>query len=300
MNVFRNKNQVLSGLMILVGTGLMAVAVNCVFEPMQLVTGGVTGIGIITKELTRNIVGKEGIPLWMTNLICNVPLFLFAYHYMGGRFVKKGLLSMLVFTGYLGVIPITPLPTQDALLNTISGAVLMGLGLGLVFAAGTTTGGTDLLAILLQQRFRHLSEAQILAAVDGSIVIVGALIFGLEHALYALVAIFIVTKVSDGIMNGLKFSRVSYVISDKALEISRCFMERVRRGVTGIEVTGMHTGKKRNMLMCVVSRKEIVELKEIVFDIDPNAFVIVTNAAETVGEGFANYRAEYTINSKKS
>lgn len=300
MKQFRNKNLVWNGLLVLAGAGTMATAVNCVFEPMQLVTGGVTGIGIILKEITRNVAYPEGIPLWVTNLVCNIPLFIIAYYLLGKRFLRKGLISAVIFTIYLGVIPIADPPTQDVLLNTVLGGVLMGFGLGMVFAVGSTTGGMDLLAVLLQRRFRHMSEAQILAIVDGMIVIAGAVIFGLEHALYALVAIFIVTRVSDGIMNGLKFSKMGYVISDQAALISQRLMEEIQRGVTGIEITGMHTGRRRNMLMCVVSRKEIVELKEIVFAVDPNAFVIVTNVSETVGEGFLHYRAEYTIKTKKS
>ena len=292
MNIIRDKNQIRNGVMVLLGAGLMAASVNCVFEPMQLVAGGVTGIGIIVKELTGNIVGGEGIPLWITNLICNIPLFIYAYFHLGKRFLRKALFSAIIFTIYLGVIPVPKLPTQDTLLNTIAGAVVMGLGLGLIFAAGSTTGGMDLLAVLLQRRFRYLSEAQVLSIVDGTIVVAGTVIFGIEQALYALVAIFIVTKVSDGIMNGLKFAKVVYIISDHASGISQQFMKEQHRGVTGIDVTGMHTGKRRNMLMCVVARKEIAELKELVFKIDPCAFVIVTNASETVGEGFEKYRAE--------
>lgn len=291
MDGFRNRNRFLNGLLILVGAGLMAAAVNCVFEPMHLVTGGVTGIGIIVKEVTGNIAGNEGIPLWVTNLVCNVPLFIFAFYLQGKRFLRRGLLSSIIFTVYLGIIPITNLPTQDALLNSLLGAVLMGTGLGLVFAAGSTTGGMDLLAILLQRRFRQFSDPQILAVLDGTIVLAGALIFGLEHALYALLAIFIVTRVSDGIMNGLKFSKAGYIISDHAMEISKQLMKELERGVTGIEMTGMHTGKHRTLLVCVVSRKQIVELKEIVFEIDPDAFVFVTDVSETVGEGFLNYMA---------
>lgn len=291
MDGFRNRNRFLNGLLILVGTGLMAAAVNCVFEPMHLVTGGVTGIGIIVKEVTGNIAGNEGIPLWVTNLVCNVPLFIFAFYLQGKRFLRRGLLSSIIFTVYLGIIPITNLPTQDALLNSLLGAVLMGTGLGLVFAVGSTTGGMDLLAILLQRRFRQFSDPQILAVLDGTVVLAGALIFGLEHALYALLAIFIVTRVSDGIMNGLKFSKAGYIISDQAMEISKQLMRELERGVTGIEMTGMHTGKHRTLLVCVVSRKQIVELKEIVFEIDPDAFVFVTDVSETVGEGFLNYMA---------
>lgn len=285
------RNRIGKGLVLLLGTGLMAVSVNCVFEPMHLVTGGVTGIGIIVKEITGNIV-TGGIPLWVTNLVCNIPLFIFAYLQKGKHFLYRGLASAVIFTIYLGIIPIRAFPIQNTLLQTLLGAVLMGVGLGLVFMAGSTTGGMDLLAVLLQRRIRHWSEAQILAVVDGVIVVAGAAVFGLEHALYALIAIFIVTKLSDSIMNGWKFAKVGYVISDEAENISRRFMQEAERGVTGIQITGMHTGTRRTMLMCVVSRKEIVKLKEIVFELDPSAFVIVTNANEIVGEGFLQYRAE--------
>lgn len=268
------------------GAGLMALAVNCVFEPMGLVTGGVTGIGIIVKELTGNVAEGEGIPLWITNLVCNVPLFICAYFLHGKRFVQRGLITAILFTVFLAVIPVTMLPTENSLLNAIFGGVIMGTGLGMVFAAGATTGGMDLLAVLLHKKIRYWSEAQILAVVDGIIVIAGALIFGLEHALYALISIFIVMRISDGILNGLKFSKMAFIISEKSGDITEYLMREMERGVTGIETIGMHTGKHRNMLLCVVSKKQIVELKEAVLSIDPHAFVIVADASETLGEGF--------------
>lgn len=279
---------------ILIGTGMMAAATNWVFEPMQLVTGGVTGLGIVIKNLTGNIIGDAGIPLWITNIVCNIPLFIFGYYLKGSRFLRKGLISSVIFTIWLGILPVVEPFVQDMLLNTILGAVMMGAGLGLVFATGTTTGGMDLLAILLQRKYAHWSEAQILAIVDGIVVVLGAAVFGLEHALYALVAIFIVTKTSDAITNGIKYTKVAYVISGHSAEISRRLLEELQRGVTGIRAVGMHTGENKQMLMCVVSRKEIVTWKKIVFEIDSDAFVIVTDAREAVGEGFGDYRAEYT------
>lgn len=280
------KRRIKNELIAFAGAGLMAVAVNCVFEPMGLVTGGVTGIGIIVKELTGNAVGREGIPLWITNLVCNVPLFICAYFLSGKRFVRRGLITAALFTIFLAVIPITMLPTENLLLNSVLGGVIMGGGLGMVFAAGATTGGMDLLALLLHRKIRHWSEAQILAVVDGIIVIAGALIFGLEHALYALISIFIVMRISDGILNGLKFSKMAFIISEKSADITEYLMKEMERGVTGIETIGMHTGKHRNMLLCVVSKKQIVELKEKVMEMDPHAFVIVADASETLGEGF--------------
>ncbi len=277
-------------LCIVLGTGLMAAATNWIFEPMHLVTGGVTGLGIVIKDLSGNIAGNRGIPLWVTNVVCNIPLFFAAYRLKGRRFFVKGMISGVIFTLWLGFLPIVEPMVQDVLLNTILGAVCMGGGLGLVFATGTTTGGMDLLAILLQRKYAHRSEAQILAVVDGLVVLLGAAVFGLERAIYALVAIFIVTKTSDTITNGIKYTKVAYVISDHWMDIRDRLMQELERGITGIEAQGMHTGKRKQMLMCVVSRKEIVIWKKIVFEIDPEAFVIVTDAREAVGEGFGDYR----------
>lgn len=277
-------------LCIVLGTGLMAAATNWIFEPMHLVTGGVTGLGIVIKDLSGNIAGNRGIPLWVTNVVCNIPLFYAAYRLKGRRFFGKGMISGVIFTLWLGFLPIVEPMVQDVLLNTILGAVCMGGGLGLVFATGTTTGGMDLLAILLQRKYAHRSEAQILAVVDGLVVLLGAAVFGLERAIYALVAIFIVTKTSDTITNGIKYTKVAYVISDHWMDIRDRLMQELERGITGIEAQGMHTGKRKQMLMCVVSRKEIVIWKKIVFEIDPEAFVIVTDAREAVGEGFGDYR----------
>ena len=277
-------------LCIVLGTGLMAAATNWIFEPMHLVTGGVTGLGIVIKDLSGNIAGNRGIPLWVTNVVCNIPLFFAAYRLKGRRFFVKGMISGVIFTLWLGFLPIVEPMVQDVLLNTILGAVCMGGGLGLVFATGTTTGGMDLLAILLQRKYAHRSEAQILAVVDGLVVLLGAAVFGLERAIYALVAIFIVTKTSDTITNGIKYTKVAYVISDHWMDIRDRLMQELERGITGIEAQGMHTGKRKQMLMCVVSKKEIVIWKKIVFEIDPEAFVIVTDAREAVGEGFGDYR----------
>ncbi len=277
-------------LCIVLGTGLMAAATNWIFEPMHLVAGGVTGLGIVIKDLSGNIAGNRGIPLWVTNAVCNIPLFFAAYRLKGRRFFVKGMISGVIFTLWLGLLPIVEPMVQDVLLNTILGAVCMGGGLGLVFATGTTTGGMDLLAILLQRKYAHRSEAQILAVVDGLVVLLGAAVFGLERAIYALVAIFIVTKTSDTITNGIKYTKVAYVISDHWMDIRDRLMQELERGITGIEAQGMHTGKRKQMLMCVVSRKEIVIWKKIVFEIDPEAFVIVTDAREAVGEGFGDYR----------
>ena len=155
-----------------------------------------------------------------------------------------------------------------------------------VFLGGGTTGGTDLLAAIIQKYLNHYSIAQIMQFIDGAVVVVGMYVFGVERALYAIIAVFLVTKVSDGIIEGLKFSKAVYIITDKPDEVAKMVMEDLDRGITGIPAKGMYSGTDKLMLFCVVGKKELVHLKEKIDEIDENAFVIVGDAREVHGEGF--------------
>ena len=172
------------------------------------------------------------------------------------------------------------------MLSAVYGGVIQGIGIGLVFLGQGTTGGTDMMAAIIQKRLPHYSIAQILQIIDGLVIVVGIYVFGIQRALYAIIAVFLVTKVSDGIIEGLKFSKAAYIITEKPEEISRMIMEDIDRGVTGISARGMYSGVEKLMLFCVVSKKEIVKLKEKIHEIDPGAFVIVSDAREVHGQGF--------------
>ena len=143
-----------------------------------------------------------------------------------------------------------------------------------------------MMAALIQKYLRHYSIAQIMQFIDGLVVIVGMYVFGIHKALYAIIAVYLVTKVSDGLIEGLKFSKAAYIITAKPKEIADMIMKDLDRGVTGISARGMYSGQDKLMLFCVVNKKEIVMLKEKVDEIDPEAFVIVTDAREVHGEGF--------------
>ena len=162
----------------------------------------------------------------------------------------------------------------------------MVTGLGIVFVAQATTGGTDLIAAIIQHFWKHYSIADIMQVLDALIVIAGASIFGIQMALYAIIAIYLVSKVSDGLIEGLKFSKAAFITTERPEELSAVLMKELDRGVTGISARGMYSGDKKNMLFCVVARKEIVRLKEVTLELDPGAFVIVTDAREVLGEGF--------------
>lgn len=284
MKITGKKPWYLEYLLIIIGTGLMATAITSCFDAAGMVTGGFSGIAIIVKAGTKGLYGN-GVPLWVTNLVLNVPVFILAAKIKGFSFVKKALMGDISLTVWLAVLPAWKL-SEDIFLAALYGGILQGVGIGLVFLGGGTTGGTDLLAAIIQKYMKHYSIAQIMQFVDGAVVVAGMYVFGVERALYAIIAVYLVTKVSDGIIAGLKFSKAVYIITDKPDEVSRMVMEDIDRGITGIRAKGMYSGNDKLMLFCVVGKKELVHLKEMIDEIDPKAFVIVGDAREVHGEGF--------------
>ena len=284
MKITGKKPLYLEYMLIIIGTALMATAITSCFDAAGMVTGGFSGIAIIVKAGTKGLYGN-GVPLWVTNLVLNVPVFILAAKIKGFSFVKKALMGDISLTVWLAVLPAWKL-SEDIFLAALYGGILQGVGIGLVFLGGGTTGGTDLLAAIIQKYMKHYSIAQIMQFVDGAVVVAGMYVFGVERALYAIIAVYLVTKVSDGIIAGLKFSKAVYIITDKPDEVSRMVMEDIDRGITGIRAKGMYSGNDKLMLFCVVGKKELVRLKEMIDEIDPKAFVIVGDAREVHGEGF--------------
>ena len=279
---------------IFMGTTLMALAVNLIYEPMGLVTGGISGAAILIKKFTGMLDGnipffKDGIPVGITNLLLNIPIFIAAWKCKGKEFIFRTLLANMWFTFMLLVIPECTLVEKDYLLAALVGGVLTGAGLGLVFMTGTSTGGTDLLAVVINRRLSYMSVARILFVVDSLIVFAGAIVFGVYSAIYAVIAVYVASKVMDAIAEGLKFAKLVYVISDAYEEISQDVMDVLGRGNTVIDAKGMYRGEERKMLLCVMGRKEIGVFMSIVSRHDKNAFVIVTDAKEVLGEGFIEF-----------
>ena len=274
---------------IVIGTGIMGLAIKCIYDPISLVTGGFTGLAILVKKLTEAFV-TGGIPLWLTNLGLNIPVFIVAWRLKGKKFIGRTAVSTILLSVWLYVIPEINLVNGDYILAAIFGGVLTGIGLGMILWANATTGGTDMVASLIQIKLKHYSIAQILQVLDGIIVLIGLYVFGLQPALYAIVAIFIVSKVTDTMLEGMKFSKAAYIITEHYEEVARMIMTELDRGVTGLEARGMYSGDEKCMLYCVVSKKEIVSLKELVTRIDRNAFVIVGDVREVLGEGFIEYK----------
>ncbi|MGN0427248.1 MAG: YitT family protein [Agathobacter sp.] len=273
---------------IFIGTGLMAIAIQCIYDQVGLVTGGFTGLGIIIKNISSGIY-PGGIPIWVTNTVLNIPVFILAYMLKGGKFVGRTLFGAIMLSAWLYIIPSIDLTEKDMLLAALFGGVFTGTGMGFVLRGNATTGGTDMVSALIQLKLRHYTVVQIMQVIDGAIVIIGMFIYGIRPTLYAVAAIYITTKVSDAILEGFNFSKAAYIITDHYEEIANKLMAELDRGATGLHATGMYTGTDKCMLYCVVSKKQIVTLKEIVVDIDPEAFVIVSDVREVLGEGFQDY-----------
>ena len=285
MRIMNSRPWYVDYLFIFMGTGIMALAIQCIFEPIGLVTGGFSGIAIIIRKMTAGIV-EGGVPLWLTNLALNVPVFIAALIIKGRKFLGRTVIGTVLLSFWLYVIPQVDLTQGDYMLSAVFGGVITGIGIGFVLLAKATTGGTDMVSALIQKYVLHYSVVQILQVIDGMVVLAGLYVFGLKPALYAIVAIFITSKVSDALMEGMKYSKAAFIITDYYKEIADAIMTQLDRGLTGLDATGMYSGDKKTVLYCVVSKKEIVELKDIVAKIDPKAFVIVTDAREVFGEGF--------------
>jgi len=276
---------------IAIGTLFIALASNLFYAPVNMVPGGFTGLAIIIRQLTRPWF-DGGMPVWMGNLILNVPLILVAIAVRGWAFMRRTFIAALLFSGWLYIIPEYTLITDDYLLVAIFGGGLMGLGLGFVLFGKATTGGTDTLAALLQKIFTHLSVAQFMPVLDGAVILLSVWIFGIRISLYAVISVIICGMLADRVVSGMKNAYTAYIISDDHAAIGQQVMKELDRGVTVLDGTGLFTGKGRQVLMCAISRKQVADLREIVYTTDPDAFMILTESSEIRGEGFLRFSRE--------
>lgn len=183
-------------LKIMIGTFWMAAATNMVFQPLGIVTGGFSGIGILLFEICK-------VPLWITNVLFNVPLFFTAYRLHNRKFFHQMLFGALTLSVFLGMVPTYNFLSDDFYVNLILGTVMMGVGLGVILRDGNSTGGTDLMAVLLTKKYSKISVPVLLGMIDGLIVAAGMFVFGIEHAAYALICIFGITKIADSFCNNI-------------------------------------------------------------------------------------------------
>jgi uncharacterized membrane-anchored protein YitT (DUF2179 family) len=267
-------------LVIIAGCFIAAVSFNLFLTPNRIAPGGVGGIGIILHHLFGFRVG-------VTMLVINVPLFIAGIVVHGRHFGIKTLLATVLLSVFIDSTVFLPLLTDDLLLAAVLGGAMLGLGLGLVFRKNATTGGTDLMAKLLHKVFPFLSMGKLLFFVDAAVVAAAAIVFeNFELGLYAGISIFLGARVIDLVLEGVDYAKLAIIISDRAEEISEGLLYRLDRGVTGLHGEGMYTRKAKNVLMCITRSREIPRMKQIIREVDPDAFVVVTDVREAQGEGF--------------
>ena len=263
---------------ILLGCLIGGAAYPLFMTPNRIAPGGITGVAMILNHLLHWPVGTA-------SLIMNVPLFLISYRTMGRVFAFRSLIATVFFSVFIDILPLQPL-TLDPLLGTLYGGVMLGIGLGLILRGGATTGGSDMIARLIHRRFQFLSVGSILFAIDFAVVLSAGFLIGTTEALYALINIFLTAKVMDVIIIGFSSNKACFVISPRWQEISRRIMQEMDRGVTQLTARGAYTGTERPTLLCVISRSEIMSFKRILREEDENAFVIIVEAHEAIGDGF--------------
>lgn len=269
---------------ILLGCIVGAVAYPLFLIPNDIAPGGVTGVATILHYLFKYPVG-------ITSLLLNIPLFLAGFRTMGKRFVFRTLLATLMFSALIDIIKVEPI-TRDPMMASIYGGVLLGAGLAIILRGGATTGGTDMLARMLHKHASGISVGMFLFMFDFFVILAAGILMSAEHAMHAMISVFIASKVLDTVLTGIGSEKACYVISRHHEAITRRILTDMQRGVTVLKATGGFSGENISMLLCVVGRMEVTALKSIIREEDRNAFVFITETHETLGEGFHDLSAD--------
>jgi len=248
------------------------------FIPNHIAPGGITGVSTLLHSLLR-------VPVGMMSILLNVPLFLLGWRRMGKAFAAKSLLGMLGVSSVIDLLPVGPL-TEEPILAAIFGGVIMGAGIGLVIRGGATTGGSDMAATLIRERLPVVSVGGVLLALDCVVVIASGFVFSIQSALYALIAIYLATQVMDRTIEGFESAKAFFVFSARTRQIADRVLTDLNRGATLLHARGAYRGEEGDVLLCVVTRLQIPQFKSIVKEIDPSAFMMVTDVREALGEGF--------------
>ncbi len=278
--------------LIALGALIQAISLRIFFVPANLASGGVSGIAQLINHFT-------GGPIGLMVLVGNIPLFLLGWRFLGGqRFALRTAFAIVVYSLITDLLVKLPffLPggaaniliadlQGDIFLNSLYGAITGGIGYGLVYRARGTSGGSDILARILN-KWRGVSMTQSYLMVDTAVILGAGFIFGWKQALYAMITLYVSGIVSETVLEGGETVRSAMIVTNNPEEISRRVIDELERGVTYLEGRGAYTGNSRPVLYCVVNRTEVAALKSIVHETDPDAFMVIGVAHEALGEGF--------------
>ena len=268
----------------LLGSALFALGFSCFLLPNDISTGGISGLALVAVELLK--FGSVG----SLSVLINLPLFLIAGLKIGRRFFFGSLAGMLCSSVLIDAFTLLPMPATEPLIGALYGGALCGLGLGTVFTAGSSTGGSDIVVRLLKLRYRDVPIGQISMCFDAMVVVITGLVFqDLNKALYTGVAVFLCGKVMDLVVYRFDNSKVALIMTKEHQKIAEGINNRLDRGATFLSGEGSFTHRQMKVVLTAVKRQQLTELKELVMEIDPTAFVIVQEAHQVLGDGFIHY-----------
>ena len=265
---------------IVIGCMLMAIGTSLFLLPNKLSTGGFSGIATVTYYLFKY-------PLGTTMLILNIPLFIIALIRVGKETTIKGIIGTFLLSSFIDLFDnIEPL-TSDRFLACIYGGIFVGIGTAIILKAHASTGGTDMLSYVIRSYRPNFRPGNLIVIVDTIIVFFNVIVFKqIEIGLYSAIAIYIMGKMIDFVFEGIYFTKNMFIVSNKYKEIAKEIGEKLERGSTAIYAKGMYTKERKMMLWCVGSRNEVARIKEIAKKIDPESFIVISNAREAWGKGF--------------
>ena len=270
--------------LVIAGSLVQAVALRMFLVPADLASGGISGISQLIHHFT-------GWPIGVMVFLGNVPLFLVGWRFLGGRrFALRTIVAVAtysLFADLLVLLPFFPKAgiTSDLVLNSLYGAVVSGIGYGLVYRGQGTSGGSDILARILNH-WRGIPMTQSYLMTDTLVVLAAGFVFGWPKALYAIITLYVSGLVVDTTMEGAGTVRTAMIVTDQCDQVSQRILTEMERGATILDATGAYTGEKRPVIYCVISRSEVQQLKTIVHEADPCAFMVIGVAHEALGEGF--------------
>lgn len=280
MNENKIKKKMIDWLGTIVGSFIMAIGVSCFLLPNQLSSGGFSGIATITYYLFN-------IPMGIMIFLLNVPLFLFAGYKIGKDFFVKSILGTFSLSFFIDLLDKLEPITTDRFLACIYGGTIIGLGTAIILKVGSSTGGTELIGNIIKTYNPHISMSKYLMLIDIVIIILNILFFKeIEIGLYSAIAIYLYGKLIDVVFEGVYYTKLLFIISDKNEEIAKRIVRDVERGVTGLYGKGMYSHNDRLVLICAAARGDIIKIKTIAKEVDQKCFIVVANAREVLGKGF--------------
>ena len=274
------KKYIIEILGLIIGTILMSIGISQFLLPNQLSTGGFSGLATISYYLFKWPMGR-------TILLLNIPCFIMALIKIGKEFVIKSLIGTAFLSFFIDFFSKFSQFTHERILACIYGGVFVGIGTAIILRSNGSTGGSDLVSILIKSYKSKLSTSNIIVIFDVIVIALNVIAFReLEIGLYSAIAILIMGKMIDIVFEGIGFSKMIFIISDKYNEISAKIGETIKRGTTGIYAKGMYTNKEKMMVMCIASRGEVIKIRQIANQIDKSSFTVITNVREVFGKGF--------------